>query len=330
MDSGDKPNECPNCGSKDFEHEYANDYFCNKCEEEWTHSWKSDWKEEDIDALERAIGSRGSDYPEYKPKTRSISINKGRCYFCNRSENDWKVIHTQIVDYLESEKASLGGKAGTRKKEIQDVVNSFKKTWSKVNSRHKVSTLMSDPHEFFPEEISKYWNEEWEGDQFSSKREGPFSEYFEGHETGVKDPAFDHPEWYSLERLCLEWLFSYHYSMGLGDHGRLDKKTNKDVRVKSLQKQMLEQITKTFEDNLDREDSDMTADEKIAAEKLLLHRLISLQEEHSSLRRFPWKPWSDDDIIPARSWGGEDRSDLLSINTWICPLCWDRFQSQTD
>ena len=329
MDSGDKPNECPNCGSKDFEREYDNDYFCNKCEEEWTHSWQSDWKEEDIRSLERAIRDRDSNYPEYVLKTRSISINKDRCYFCNRSENDWKVIHTQIVDYLESEKASLGGKAGTRKKEIQDVVNSFKKTWSKVNSRHKVSTLMSDPHEFFPEEISKYWNEEWEGDRFSEKEEGPFSDYFAGHETGVRWPAFDHPEWYSLERLCLDWLFEYHYDMSLGSRGRVDVKTNKDVRVKSLQEQMLKQITETFEENLDRGESDMTADEKMVAEKMLLRRISSLQEVHSGLCRFSWKPWSDDDIMEGVD-ASSNRSDLLSINTWICPLCWDRFQSQTN
>ena len=283
--------------------------------------WKSDWKDEDIYALSSAIESRESDYPSYLPKTRSISINKGRCYFCNRSERDWKAIHTQIVDYLESEIASLGGDAGTRKKVVKDAVNSFKKTWSKVNNRHKVSTLMSDPHEFFPSEISKYWNEEWEGDRFSSP--GPFSEYFQGYEP--EDPKKGDAEWYSLERLCLGWLFDYHYDTSKS--GRLDVKTNKDVRVKSLEKQMLEQITKTFENNLDRGDSNMTVDEKIAAENVLLHRLVSLQGEHSSLRRFSWKPWSDDDIIAVRRYG-RDRSDLLSIDTWICPMCWDRFQSQ--
>ena len=108
MGSSDKPSKCPSCGSKDFEHEYRNDYICNKCEEEWTHSWELDWKDGDIYALKTAIQSRDSDYPVYLPKTRSISINKGRCYFCNRSEKDWKVIHTQIVNYLESFLEKLG------------------------------------------------------------------------------------------------------------------------------------------------------------------------------------------------------------------------------
>ena len=313
MESNNQPSACPYCGSKDIEQDYAEDWDClnGECERSWTHSWLSEWGDENSNSLRRALSSRGANYPEYLPKLRSITINEGRCYFCNRSENDWRAIHTQIVDYLENEKASLGGESGARRKEIDDAVKSFQKTWTKVTSRHKVSTLMSDPHEFFPKEISKYWNEEWEGDQFSSKREGPFSEYFEGHETGVIDPAFDHPEWYSLERLCLEWLFSYHYSMGLGDHGKLDKKSYKDARISKIEKQMLKEITETFEATLDLGDSDMTADEKMIAEKMLLHRLSSLQGGHSGLRRFSWKPWSDDEILgeSSRDYGGDDRSD---------------------
>ena len=328
MGSSDKPSKCPSCGSKDFEHEYRNNYCCNKCENVWTHSWESDWKDEEIYALKTAIQSRDSDYPEYLPKTRSISINKGRCYFCNRSEKDWKAIHTQIMDYLESETASLGADSGARKKKVKDAVKSFKKTWSKVNSRHKVSTLMSDPHEFFPNEISKYWNEDWDhGASLSESSRGkPFSDYF------GKYREIDNPEWFSLERLCLGWLFHYHtdYHSAVAMRTREEKK-NEDVRVKNIEKIMLKEITESFEENLERGDSGMTVDEKITAEKILLHRLSSLQEMHSGLRRFSWKPWSDNDIMEGvRSYGGEDRSDLLSINTWICPLCWDRFQSQTD
>mgnify|MGYP001399804207 CR=1 FL=1 len=295
--------------------------------------WESEWEDEEVYALRDAIRGREYDNPSYELKTRSISINKGRCYFCNRSEKDWKVIHTQIVDYLESETVSLGGKAGTRKKEIQDAVKSFKKIWSKVNGRHKVSTLMSDPLEFLPEEISKYWSDDW--DDYSRYEmgadRGPFADYFKA--TGAKKDQwkYDHPEWFSLERLCLDWLYEYHTDVHLAVAMRTrEERKNKDVRVNKIEKMMLKDITKKFEENLDREDSSMTVDEILTVEKMLLHRISSLQEEHSGLRRFSWKPWSDDDIVQgARNWGGSDRSDLLSINTWICPLCWDRFQSQT-
>ncbi len=312
---GDRPSACPNCGSKDFQHNYRNSYECNKCKEDFQWEWTDNWGDEEIYSFRSAISERDSDYQDYLLKTRSISINNGRCYFCNRSENDWKVIHTQIMDYLKTEKDSLGGDAGTRKMEIKSAVNSFNDIWSKVNSRHKVSTLMSDPHEFFPEEISKFWDEEWEEDG----RNKPFSKYFPEYRYD------EHPEWYSLERLCLEWLYRYHFDKDVLS----SKKINKDVRVKSIQKQMLSEIKVTYEENFGRGDSGISVDEKIAAEKILLHRLQSLQEGKSGLRGFSWKPWSDDDILSgARSHYGDRRSDLLSINTWICPLCLDRFQSQ--
>ena len=91
---------------------------------------------------------------------------------------------------------------------------------------------------------------------------------------------------------------------------------------------MLREIKVTYEENLGRGDSGISVDEKIAAEKILLHRLQSLQEGKSGLRGFSWKPWSDDDILSGARRYGDNRSDLLSINTWICPLCLDRFQSQ--
>ena len=182
---------------------------------------------------------------------------------------------------------------------------------------------MSDPYEFLPEEINKYWNEDWDhGASLSeSSRGNPFSDYFGDYRED------ENPEWFSLERLCLDWLFEYHtdYHSAVAMRTREEKK-NKDVRVKSLQKQMLKEISETFEENLDRGGSDMTADEKMVAEKMLLRRISSLQEVHSGLRRFSWKPWSDDDIMEGVD-ASSNRSDLLSINTWICPLCWDRFQS---
>ena len=320
------PTKCPTCGSKNIENDYGNRWNCNAedCEDYWDFSWTDSFDEKIVSLLGSEVGDGYSEYDMIN--TREINVNGNRCYFCNRTSKEWDEINNKIVNYLESEKKILGDKKGTRNENLDLAVNSFKKIWSKVNGRHKVSTLMSDPHEFFPEEISKYWNEEWEGDRFSSKREGPFSEYFEGHETGVIDPAFDHPEWYSLERLCLEWLYKYHTDVHLAVAMRTrEEKKNKDVRVKSIQKQMLNEITEIFIEELGSDKhTTSTVDEQLAVNNVLIERLSMLQNTKFGLNRFTWKPWSHEELGGSSS----SRSNLLSIHTWICPMCEDRFQSQ--
>ena len=103
---------------------------------------------------------------------------------------------------------------------------------------------------------------------------------------------------------------------------------------------MLKQITETFEDNLGRNQNTgggepelLTAGEKNTVDSMLIERLISLQENHSSLRRFTWKPWYESDIrgTEKNQYGdrfSSDRSEILAVDTWICPMCYDRFQMQ--
>ena len=272
-------------------------------------------------------------------KRRKISINEGRCYFCNRTEKDWGGIHNEIIASLKKEQESTKRDSDSHSKQVKEAIRSFEKIWSKVNSRHKVSTLMSDPREFLPEEISKYWSDEWEG--FDTRRRarassGPFADYFEDLGAVSGDWGYQHPEWFSLERLCLDWLFEYHFSssppkgyIGSGEW----KKDNPDVRVNEIEKKMLNKISKRFEANFGSPKGEMSVQYRKAVDSMLIERLISLQEGHSSLRRFTWKPWDEEDIRGS-DWDqygnrfSSERSGILAVETWICPMCYDRFQMQ--
>ena len=339
--------ECPECESSDeiirgdpfnagiAEGDYHHSYWCNKCgcRVEW--NWTDSWGEDNADNFRSA-----------ELKKRKISINEGRCYFCNRTEKDWAGIHNEIIANLKKEQDSIKGGSDSHSKQAKEAISSFKKIWSKVNGRHKVSTLMSDPLEFLPEEISKYWSDDW--DDYSryerGASRGPFADYFENIKfddgaIGADSNAwqYHHPEWFSLERLCLDWLYKYHTDDHLAVAMRTrEEKKNKDVRVNKIEKKMLKKITKKFEENYGRkqntgygEPESLNAGEKITVNSMLIERLISLQEGHSSLRRFTWKPWSENDI---RGGDGEDssRSKVLAVDTWICPMCYDRFQMKQD
>ena len=320
--------ECPECESSDeiirgdpfnagiAEGDYHHSYWCNKCgcRVEW--NWTDSWGEDNADNFRSA-----------ELKKRKISINEGRCYFCNRTEKDWAGIHNEIIANLKKEQDSAKGGSDSHSKQVKEAISSFKKIWSKVNGRHKVSTLMSDPKEFLPEEISKYWSEDWDEEEGHFGK--PFEEYFGDYR------EYDHPDWFTLERLCIGWLFHYHFEMDLGDGGRLNKKSNKDVRVNKIEKKMLKKITKTFEENFGRkqntgygEPEHLSGGEKIVVNSMLIERLISLQEGHASLRRFTWKPWSESDIRGGD--GDSSRSKVLAVDTWICPMCDDRFQMKQD
>jgi len=325
---------CPECESSDVEFDLRDDsYYCNKCEEWFEWNWTVSWGEDNADNFRSA-----------ELKNRKIPINEGRCYFCNRTEKDWGGIHNEIIANLKKELESTKGGSDSHSKQTKEAISSFKKIWSKVNSRHKVSTLMSDPLEFLPEEISKYWSDDWEGDfrrYESSASRGPFADYFENIKSddgaiGADSNAwqYHHPEWFSLERLCLDWLYEYHTDVHLAVAMRTkEEKKNKDVRVNKIEKKMLKKITKTFEENFGRnqntgygEPESLNAGEKITVNSMLIERLISLQEGHASLRRFTWKPWSENDIRGGD--GDGSRSKVLSVDTWICPMCYDRFQEQ--
>ena len=329
------PTKCPTCGSKNIENDYGNRWNCNAedCEDYWDFSWTDSFDEKIVSLLGSEVGGGYSEYDMIN--TREINFNGNRCYFCNRTSKEWDEINNKIVNYLESEKKLLGDKKGTRNENLDLAVNSFKKIWSKVNGRHKVSTLMSDPLEFLPEEISKYWSDDW--DDYSryemGASRGPFADYFENIKSddgaiGADSNAWQyyHPEWFSLERLCLDWLYKHHTDVDLAPT-RKDTPTrkNKDVRVKSIQKQMLNEITEIFIEELGSDKhTTSTVDEQLAVNNVLIERLSMLQNTKFGLNRFTWKPWSHEELGGSSS----SRSNLLSIHTWICPMCEDRFQSQ--
>ena len=315
---------------------YDDVYCCNKCDYEFEWNWTDSWGEDNADNFRSA-----------KLKKRQISINEGRCYFCNRTEKDWGGIHNEIITNLKKELDSTKGGSDSHSKQAKKAISSFKKIWSKVNGRHKVGTLMSDPQEFLPPEIGKYWSDDWEGeDSRPYASSGPFADYFE--DLGAESSAwmYHHPEWFSLERLCLEWLFDYYYSSSppegyIGSGKR--KKDNPDVRVNNIEKKMLKEITETFEENYGlshnrvndegEEWDEISIQDRNKVDSMLIERLISLQEGHSSLRRFTWKPWDEESIRGAnRNQYGDrfssDRSEILAVDTWICPMCYDRFQMQ--
>ena len=133
---------------------YDDVYCCNKCDYEFEWNWTDSWGEDNADNFRSA-----------ELKKRKISINDGRCYFCNRTEKDWAGIHNEIIANLKKEQDSAKGGSDSHSKQVKEAISSFKKIWSKVNGRHKVSTLMSDPKEFLPEEISKYWSEDWDEEE---------------------------------------------------------------------------------------------------------------------------------------------------------------------
>jgi hypothetical protein len=284
------------------------------------------------DVLKEALKSMEHSYdPIYKPKKRRVSIEADKCYFCGRTEKEWGAIHKKILDYLTKQKKDAIDSSGDRGAEIDSGFQAFTEIWSQVNKNLKVSTIISDPHEFLPDEISKYWPEDWDIGVigFETRNSKPFSEYFGDYKME------EHPEWFSLERLCLEWLFKYHtdYHSAVGMRSKEEKK-NKDVRVSKIEKKMFKKIKSRWQANLgnSREKGyGMTKENQISLERYLSQSLIKLQELKNGLMGFTWKPYSQDEIVESSGSNSNrsgSRSDLFSIHMKICPICHDRFQSQ--